>query len=162
MIRIYVNAILIFLPLAVLQVTIIPFISYRQITPDLILIPLVFYTLRTGQLQGTILGFVYGLLFDIISGGVIGSAMFAKTVSGFITGYFYNENKIEYNITTFVFMYIILLAGSIDSILYSFFSTTEINKSLFILFFEEGLFPGLFTAVLALPIVIFYPKRLFT
>lgn len=158
----YINAIVLFVPLAIIQFTIIPFISFNQIAPDLVLILLVFYTLRLGQLQGVILGALYGLLFDLISGGILGSAMFSKTLAGFITGYFYNENKIDYNLTSFMFLVIVLIIGTVDSVAYSFFSTAEINTNLISLFFEQGLLPGLYSAMLALPMIIFTPKKIFT
>ncbi|MGE5364691.1 MAG: rod shape-determining protein MreD [Bacteroidota bacterium] len=158
----YIYAILIFIPLTVLQLTIIPLISFNQIAPDLILIVLVYYTLKLGQIHGTILGFIMGLIFDMVSGGVIGSAMFAKTMSGFLTGYFYNENKMEFNLNSFMLLLIIFGVGSIDSVIYTFFSTTEINTSLFMLIFMQGLLPGLYSAVVSLPLIIFYPRKLFS
>jgi rod shape-determining protein MreD len=158
----HITAIVLFVPLMIIQFTIIPFISFNQIAPDLVLVLLVFYTLKLGQLQGTILGSVYGLLFDIFSGGILGSAMFSKTLAGFITGYFYNENKIDYNLTSFMFLVIVLIVGSVDSIAYSFFSTADINTNLIPLFFEQGILPGLYSAMLALPMIIFTPKKIFT
>lgn len=158
----YIYAILIFIPLTVLQLTIIPLISFNQIAPDLILIVLVYYTLKLGQIHGTILGFIMGLLFDLVSGGVLGSAMFAKTLSGFLTGYFYNENKMEFNLNSFMLLLIIFGVGSIDSVIYTFFSTTETNTSLFMLIFVQGLLPGLYSAVVSLPLIIFYPRKLFS
>lgn len=156
----YLLVVLLFFPLAVLQLTIIPYLSFRQITPDLIIILLVYFTLQTGQLHGTILGFVFGLLFDLISGGILGSAMFAKTASGFICGYFFNENKIDQNIRTFAFLAIVFIVATFDSVIYSFFSTTDISTNLLIIFFDHGLLPGIYTAVVALPIVVFQPRRL--
>lgn len=156
----YLLVVLLFFPLAILQLTIIPYLSFRQITPDLIIILLVFFTLQTGQMHGTILGFVFGALFDLFSGGILGSAMFAYTVSGFICGYFYNENKIDQNIRTFTFLAIVFVVDTFESVIYSFFSTSDISTNLVIIFFEHGLLPGIYTAVIALPIVIFQPRKL--
>jgi rod shape-determining protein MreD len=155
----YFKAIIFFFPLAILQVTIIPFLSYRQIAPDLILILLVYFGLQMGQLHGTILGFILGFLFDIFSGGIIGSAMFSKTLSGFITGYFYNENKLDVNLKSYMLLGIIAVVGTIDTIVYSFFSTTEIQTNLLILFFEQGILPGLYSACIAIPLIVFYPRK---
>lgn len=157
----YILAILIFIPLAILQLTVIPLISINQIAPDLILILLVYYTLKMGQMHGTILGFILGFIFDMISGGVVGSAMFAKTLSGFLTGYFYNESKVEFNLNSFMFLLIILVVGTADAVVYSFFSTTELNTSLLMLIFVQGLLPGLYSAVITLPLIIFYPRKIF-
>jgi len=156
----YLIVLLLFFPLAVLQLTIIPYLSFRQITPDLIIILLVFFTLQTGQIHGTILGFVFGLFFDLLSGGILGSAMFAYTASGFICGYFFNENKIDQNVRSFSFLAIVFVVASFESVIYSFFSTSDISTNLVIIFFEHGLLPGIYTAVVALPIVVFQPRKL--
>ncbi|MDP4172627.1 MAG: rod shape-determining protein MreD [Bacteroidota bacterium] len=158
----YIFAVLLFIPLAVIQLTLVPWLSYNQVGPDLILILLVFYTLRVGQLGGTILGFIFGLAFDLISGTILGSAMFTKTLSGFLTGYFYNENKVEQNIHSLSLLLIVFLIGTVDSIIYSFFGNTNTGStSILIMFFMQGLLPGLYSSVLALPLVVFYTKKMF-
>jgi rod shape-determining protein MreD len=162
MYSLYFKAIILFIPLAVLQLTIIPFLSYHQISPDLILILLVYFTLMMGQLNGTILGFIFGFLFDIFSGGIIGSAMFSKTLSGFIAGYFYNENKMEVNLKSYMLLFIIFITGTIDTIVYTFFSTADIQINLLIIFFEQGILPGLYSALIASPLIIFYPRKILT
>lgn len=151
---------LLFFPLAILQLTVIPYLSFRQITPDLIIILLVYFTLQTGQMHGTILGFLFGTFFDLISGSILGSSMFAFTASGFICGYFFNENKIDQNIRTFTFLGIVFLVATFNSVIYSFFSASDISTNLVIIFFEHGLLPGIYTAVVALPIVVFQPRKL--
>lgn len=158
----YIFAVLLFIPLAVIQLTLVPWLSYNQVGPDLILILLVFYTLRVGQLGGTILGFIFGLAFDLISGTILGSAMFTKTLSGFLTGYFYNENKVEQNIHSLSLLLIVFLIGTVDSIIYSFFGNSNTGStSILIMFFMQGLLPGLYSSVLALPLVVFYTKKMF-
>ena len=52
----YILAILLFFPLLVIQTTIVPLLAVNGIIPDLIIILLAFYTLKMGQLHGTILG----------------------------------------------------------------------------------------------------------
>jgi rod shape-determining protein MreD len=58
-------------------------------------LPVIYYAVKKGQKFGMLLGFIFGILFDVFSGGLIGPAMFSKTVAGLLQGYFYNENKIE-------------------------------------------------------------------
>ena len=149
--------IIIFFPLAVLQLTVIPLISYQNISPDIIVVLLVFFTLRNGQIYGTVLGFIFGFLFDLMSGGLIGSAMFAKTLTGFTAGYFYKETKSENYFTSYIFVAIVFLCGTIDSLFYSMFSSAETKLTLTFLLFEVGLLPGVYTALLSLPIIIIKP-----
>ncbi len=154
----FIVSIILFFPLLLIQTTIIPLIAINGVIPDLILILLVFYAMRYGQVYGTVLGFVYGFLFDIITGSLIGSTMLAKTLSGFVAGYFYNENKQEQYIKSLFFCLIVLLSGIIDSVVYSFFSTIDFNSNVLLLIFEQGMLPGFYTAVLSLIVVIFYPR----
>lgn len=158
----YIIAILLFIPFSIIQLTLVPWLSYNQVAPDLILILLVYYTLKVGQLGGTILGFIFGLAFDLISGTILGSAMFTKTLSGFLAGYFYNENKIEQNVHSLSLLLIVFVIGSVDSIVYSFFGNSNSGStSLLIMFFMQGLLPGLYSSVLALPLIVFYTRKIF-
>jgi rod shape-determining protein MreD len=154
-------ALIIFFPLAVIQSNVIPYFSYNQIAPDLIVILLVFYTLKTGQIAGSLLGFLFGFIYDMISGGILGSAMFSYTLCGFIAGYFFNENKVEMYVHSVLFLLVILLCATVNSLVYSFFSVQSSDINLVVVLFEQGLLPGLYTAVVALPLTIFYPKKLF-
>jgi rod shape-determining protein MreD len=155
----YIFAIILFFPLLVLQSTIVPLISIVGVIPDLILILLVYFTLRLGQIHGAILGFVYGFLLDMITGNIFGSAMIAKTISGFVAGYFYNENKLDIYFKSVVFSLIVLLSATIDSFIFSFFSSVELEKSILLRFLQQGMFPGIYTAVISLVLVMFHPRR---
>lgn len=154
----FIVSIILFFPMLLIQTTIIPLIAIKGVIPDLILILLVFYAMRYGQIYGTVLGFVYGFLFDVITGSLIGSTMLAKTLSGFVAGYFYNENKQEQYIKSLFFCLIVLLCGVIDSVVYSFFLTIDFNSNVLLLIFEQGMLPGFYTAVISLIVVIFFPR----
>lgn len=155
----YLKPILFFIPLAVIQLVIVPLISISNIAPNLIFILIAYFTLKQGQVYGTILGFILGFLLDIISGGLIGAFMFSFTVSAFVVGYFYGENKIDINISTYFLLFILFVCGSINSFLYAVISNANFNISLFFMMLEEGILPGLYTALFGLPIVIFHPKE---
>lgn len=155
----YIFSLILFFPLLAVQSIIIPLISILGVVPDLILILLVYFTLRIGQMHGTILGFVYGFLLDLITGNIFGSAMIAKTLSGFVAGYFFNENKLDIYFKSIGFSLIVLLCASIDSFIFSFFSSVELEKSILLRFFEQGLFPGIYTAVISFIVVMFHPRR---
>ncbi|MCX6170926.1 MAG: rod shape-determining protein MreD [Ignavibacteriales bacterium] len=151
--------ILIFIPLTLIQLTIIPMISIASIAPNLIFVLIAYYTLKNGQVYGTILGFFLGFFLDLFSGGLIGAFMFSFTISGFWVGYFYNENKIEFNTESFFFLFIIFLCGSLNAFIYATISNTNLSVNLFFVILEEGLLPGLYTSLFGLPIVIFAPKK---
>ncbi len=151
--------ILIAIPLVVLQQTLIPMVSVYGIVPDLVLILLVFYSVRNGQIFGTLLGFGLGIIMDLSSGGVLGSAMFAKTLSGFVAGYFYNENNVIENTSSYRFVMILFLCSIIDSFFYSVFGVKELELSFFSLFMEAAILPATYTALIGLPLILFNMGR---
>jgi rod shape-determining protein MreD len=155
----YLFPFLLFIPAALLQFTFAPLISFNHIAPDFILILLVFYTIQMDQFKGALYGFAFGFMIDIISGGIFGSAMFSKTLSGFIAGYFANENKIDLYLHSFFFLVIVFLCATIDSISFAFLSGEDVSLSLAVLIFEQGLLPGLYTALVSVPVTLFYPKK---
>lgn len=156
----YIFSILLFFPLLVIQTTLTPLISIKGVSPDLIMILLVFYSMRTDQVYGTILGFIYGFLIDLITGTLLGSTMIAKTIAGFTAGYFSSENKRDNYLKSYVFVLIVLLCSVIDLIISAFFSTFDLNTNIILLFFNQGILPGIYTAILSIFVVIFYPKRI--
>lgn len=156
----YLIAIIIFIVLLVIQVAVIPRISIGYFTPDLILILLVYYTLIRGQLYGALLGGLFGLIFDLASGGLLGVTMFSKTLAGFIAGYFYNENKIDTNVSSLNFPLIVFLAAFIDSFFSGFLSGMEEFGVIYILF-ERSMFPAIYTSVLSLIVVLINPRKKF-
>lgn len=155
----YIISILIFIPVLIIQSTVIPLISIGEVIPDLILILLVYYSITEGQIYGTVLGFIYGLCFDFVTGSLLGSAMIAKTVAGFVAGYFSSENKVDIYLMFFNFGLIVFLAALVDQIIYSFFSAFDFSTNLFLIFFQNAFLPAFYTALLSMIIIIFIPKR---
>lgn len=154
----FIKPYILFVPIILVQVFIIPLIAIEGISPDLLIILLVFFTLKNGQLFGTVTGFFFGLIFDLISGSLLGTMMFSKTLSGFIAGYFYNENKVDLYLSSYAFPMIVLLVTAIDSITLSFLTSFDLSTNIIALFFYQGLLPAVFTSVLTFIVTFFYPK----
>jgi rod shape-determining protein MreD len=155
----YLIPLLVFFPLLLVQIIIVPLISIEGFVPDLLLILLIFYTLRKGQLYGTVLGFVFGLFIDLITGSLLGSTMFSKTLTGFIAGYFYNENKIDIYLKSYTFLLIILLSSIIDNIALTLITSFDYESNLLSLLFERSMIPVFYTVTIGAVVMIFYPKR---
>ncbi len=147
--------------LLIVQTTVVNLISINGIVPDLILILLVFYSIKTNQMYGMILGFVFGFLFDLITGSLLGSSVISKTITGFTAGYFSNENKREFYLSSYAFPLIVLLCGIIDSFVFSFFSSSDLRTSFVFLMLQQGIYPGLYSAAISVVVVFFIPKRSF-
>lgn len=62
--------------------------------PDAILLLVVWIARREGQSVGTTAGFFAGALMDLLH-GTLGLQAFAKTVSGFVAGFFSNPDDFE-------------------------------------------------------------------
>ena len=155
----YIISIILFFPLLLIQTTIVPLLAIDTVLPDLILILLVYYSIKEGQIYGSVLGFIYGFLIDIITGTTLGSAMIAKTLAGFTAGYFSSENKKDQYLISYNFALIVLLSSLIDSTVNAFFSSINFSANIFLIFFEHALLPAIYTSALALMGMIFYPKR---
>ena len=152
--------IVLFFPIAVIQLTIVPFVHIQDVTPNLLTILIVYITLNRGQVYGTFTGFLYGLFFDLISGGVLGSSMFAQTLTGFLAGYFYDENNsLEYRSLSFI-LSIVLLCSFVSSFFYSLLCSTEIN-SFAQLFIANGILSAIYTTLVAIPFSINKNWRVF-
>ncbi|HEX9739356.1 MAG TPA: rod shape-determining protein MreD, partial [Ignavibacteriaceae bacterium] len=67
----FIFPVFLFIPLLILQTTVIPLFAVYNAVPDLILILLVFYAISYGQIFGTVLGFGFGFLFDLITGSLL-------------------------------------------------------------------------------------------
>lgn len=141
--------------LTAVQLTIIPFFEINLISPDLLLILLVYYSVQKGKIFGSVYGFVIGIIFDIASGGLLGVTMFSKSLAGFTAGFFYNENQIDENLRSIKFAFIILLTAAIDSFTRGILTTSIFEMNLFQLIFRNGIFPGLYSAVFAIPLILF-------
>ncbi|MFH0919036.1 MAG: rod shape-determining protein MreD [Fibrobacterota bacterium] len=75
-----------FLVLVVLQTTFCRLISVGGIQPDLLLIFIIFVSMKEGPTAGVWTGFLAGLLFDVYSPQNLGSGSLAKSIIGLATG----------------------------------------------------------------------------
>ena len=81
------NTLLIFVAL-LLQASWVDTIAIFGITPDVVIIVLVFVGITRGQIEATILGFISGLLIDIYNPGAgLGINALANSLVGFGVGY---------------------------------------------------------------------------
>lgn len=114
----YARASAVVLALLLLQTTFVPIIMVEGATPDVLLIWVVYTSLRRGQIEGTIAGFLVGLIEDLTTTQFFGLAALSKTLSGFIVGYFFNENKTFQTLGTYRLPLIVALASAINGIVY--------------------------------------------
>jgi len=104
--------------LILIQTTFLRFISVGGVTPDAIVLWIVYLALRFGQIHATVAGFVLGLLLDVIGGDFIGLSALSKTVSGFVAGYFYNEEKMEQTLASYRYAVLTMLVSIVHNVIY--------------------------------------------
>ena len=151
----------VFIPVVLIQLTIIPLISIREYVPNLVMIAVVYFSIANGQIFGTVTGASYGLVFDLISGNLVGSNMLSKTVAGFIAGYFSGETRRDKYLYTYSFTLVVLICALIDSTIFSFFSTIDFNTNFLQALFNHALLPSIYTSIVSILIVVIPYKRAF-
>jgi rod shape-determining protein MreD len=151
----------VFLPVVIIQLTVIPLISIQGVVPDLLLIAVVYLSISYGQIFGTVTGASYGLLYDLISGNLTGSNMLSKTVAGFVAGYFSYETRREKYLYTYSFSLVVLVCSLIDAVIFSFFSVIDFNTNILFALFNYGLMPSIYTSVISILVIVVPYKRAF-
>lgn len=143
----------------VFQSTVANFISINRVVPDLLLIFIVFIALKQGQINAMVYAFFIGLVFDLVTGGVWGLSSLSKIVAGFVAGYFYNENKTYYTLSSYKFILIILLVSIVHNFIYFVVyiqgSDMEFWKTVVLV----GISTSLYTTILSLFIVFYFTRR---
>jgi len=157
----YFIPLIVFFPVALIQLTVIPLISIEEIVPDLLLIAVVYFSISYGQSFGTVTGASYGLMYDLISGNLIGSNMLSKTVAAFVAGYFSSETRRENYLYTYSFTVVVFITGLIDTIIFSFFSAIDFNTNILIALFNYALLPSIYTSLISILVVIIPYRRTF-
>jgi rod shape-determining protein MreD len=157
----YIVPLFVFIPVALIQLTVIPFIAIQEVVPNLILIAVVYFSISNGQIFGTITGASYGLLFDLISGNLVGSHMLSKTVAGFVAGYFSGETRREKYLYTYSFTLVVLISALADAMIFSFFSVIDFNTNFILALFNYALLPSIYTSIVSILVVVIPYKRAF-
>lgn len=144
--------VLLLLSIVVAHTLLADLLSIGGVTPDLPLVAVVFIALRYGQIPGTLAGFATGLAFDILStgDGVMGLSALAKTVAGFLAGYFYSETKAQQLLGGYEFIVLVGATAVVHNVIYFviLLQGTDIGWSLAIL--RYGIPSALYTAASAL------------
>jgi rod shape-determining protein MreD len=138
------------LVLLLLQASLVDMVSLKGISPDLLLIFIVYIAIREGQMYALPWGFALGLVFDFSTGTVIGLAALSKSVAAFTAGYFYSDNKIAMNLSTYRFLLIVFFTAFVHNAVYFGVFTMGSGIGFFNAVFGLGLASALFTSTTAI------------
>jgi len=155
----YFIPVIIFFPVVLIQLTIVPLVSVQEVVPDLLLIAVVYFAISFGQIFGAFNGAAYGLVYDLISGSLIGSNMLSKTVAGFVAGYFSGETRRDQYLYTFSFCAVVFISGLIDATIFSFFSVIDFNTNILLVLFNHALLPSIYNTLISILVVLIPSKR---
>jgi rod shape-determining protein MreD len=89
-----------------------------DVTPDLVLIGLVYIGIKEGKTYGSIAGFFSGLTVDFVSFSFLGLMALSKAAAGFTSGFFNDENKTDRFISGYTFVIIVLFCSLVNNIIY--------------------------------------------
>lgn len=157
----YFIPLLVFIPVVLVQLTVIPFVSIQGVVPNLLLIAVVYFSILYGQTFGTVTGAAYGLLFDLISGNLVGSNMLSLTVAGFIAGYFSGETRRDKYLYTYSFTLVVLMGALVNAMIFSFFAVMDFNTNFLQALFNHALLPSIYTSIVSILVVVVPYKRAF-
>jgi rod shape-determining protein MreD len=83
--------------LSLLQTTLIPLLSIKDIYPDILLIGVIITGIRHGATPAIIAGCLVGMVQDAATTQLYGLSSLAKSAAGFAAGYFSHEKE-KYNL----------------------------------------------------------------
>jgi len=142
--RIARNLLLIILALF-LQSSWVSKIGIYEITPDVVLLVLVYIGITAGQIEGTIFGFFSGFLLDIYSPETMGVNSLANSLVGFAVGY----SRIGVVAEDLQVQALIIFLATLlhDTIFFFLYAISDI-ANMFYLIFRHGIGTALYTACL--------------
>lgn len=89
---------LIFLGSSIVQTTLLPLLNFYGVMPDLLLVLIVLAGFFFGSKKGGAIGFVVGLIEDLLAGRYLGLTALSGFLTGYAVGYlegeFYRDNPI--------------------------------------------------------------------
>jgi len=155
----YIKYFAILVVLILLQKTFIWLISLSSlnITPDLVIIAVVFISISEGKVFGSITGFLAGLAIDLISGSFLGLMALSYSIAGFVAGGFYTEgDKFLYK---FNFLIIVFLSSIISNFIFYIIYFQGLSLNFIEIFSKYILTTSTYTAILSIVYIIFPRKK---
>ncbi|ROL60050.1 rod shape-determining protein MreD [Bacteroidetes/Chlorobi group bacterium MS-B_bin-24] len=135
--------------ICVLQLSFSYLISIYGVTPDLLILLVIWVTLFEGKLYGLIFAFSVGILFDFLSMNVVGVNALTKTIVAYLAGFFYQEKEFWNIIRSNKFFLICFLATLLHNIVY-YFIMVELTDSIFAIYFKFVIGSTIYTMLFTL------------
>ncbi|MDX9790708.1 MAG: rod shape-determining protein MreD [Candidatus Kapaibacterium sp.] len=146
--------------IVIFQITFVSLIEVGGLTPNLMIILVVWITLSEGQFAGLFAGFIAGLIFDVATFDLIGTNALAQTVNGFVSGFFHKPGKEDLTLKRFSFIITVFIGSVFHNSVYFFLYLKLSELDFFSFFFKYGIATSLYTTVFAVLAILFkLPKK---
>ena len=144
----------------IFQISVVNLIEVGGLTPNLMIILVVWITLSEGQFVGLLAGFLAGLVFDIATFDLIGTNALAQTVNAFIAGFFHKVGKEDLTLKRFSFIITVFISSVSHNLVYFFLYLKLSELDFFSFFFKYGIATSLYTTVFGVAAILFkLPKK---
>ncbi len=146
---------LLFAVAIILQLTLIPLFSIKNITPDLVFIVVLAIVFKHGRFWGLISGFVAGVVLDFFGTGFVGVSSLGNILAVFFAGYWINEQFERRFLLLLLFLFITTLIHNL-----TYFPIVSIGSSIgfWPLFFRSVIPHSMYTLVFMAVIYLAIPS----
>ncbi len=134
-------------------------VTEYQITPDLVLIGVVYMGINNGKIAASVSGFLSGLVYDLMSFSFVGLSALSKSTAGFIAGFFNNENKKDRYTQSYIFLLIVFLSSIFNNFLYFILYFQGTTMNLFLILIRYIIPTAIYTAILSIPLMLFLKRK---
>lgn len=132
-------------------------LSSLNITPDLVLIVVVFIAISEGRIFGSITGFIAGITIDLISGSFLGLMALSYSIMGFVAGTFNTES--DKNLSKVNFLVIVFLCSVVSNFIYYVIYFQGLSLNFFEIFSKYVLTTSTYTTIVSIIYIIFPAKK---
>ena len=130
--------------LLIVQSALVPFIDVKGVAPDLILVFIVYWSLSRSRSQAVVLGFLGGLLQDLVGGGTVGVFALSKSVACYVGSSFPKNLSVK---RILVLVIVLSSTALVHQVIYSALASRGVPKQTLILFLRYGI-PSVFYTVI--------------
>lgn len=132
-------------------------LSALNITPDLVLIAIVFISISEGKIFGSITGFLAGFVIDLVSGTFLGLTALSYSVAGFAAGIFLSDG--DKYLTKINFLIVVFLSSIISNFIFYMIYFQGLSLNFVEIFSKYILTTSTYTTLVSIVYIIFPRKK---
>jgi rod shape-determining protein MreD len=132
-------------------------LSALNITPDLVLIAIVFISISEGKIFGSITGFLAGFVIDLVSGTFLGLTALSYSVAGFAAGVFLSDG--DKYLTKINFLIVVFLSSIISNFIFYMIYFQGLSLNFIEIFSKYILTTSTYTTLVSIVYIIFPRKK---